>query len=80
MHAPTFQPLGTPGTPWSTAEKAQWRARQRRQREDQQRELPHDAHRGAGYSRRTFPPRAFPRHGREPMAMRVVSSSPFWLV
>ncbi len=32
MHAQTFQPLGTPGVPWGDAEKAQWRARQRKQR------------------------------------------------
>ena len=32
MIAQTFQPLGTPGVPWGDAEKAQWRARQRKQR------------------------------------------------
>jgi hypothetical protein len=28
-----FYPIGTPGTPWGAAEKAQWRARQRKQRD-----------------------------------------------
>jgi hypothetical protein len=28
-----FYPVGTPGTPWGAAEKAQWRARQRKQRD-----------------------------------------------
>lgn len=32
MPAQTFQPLGTPGQPWGAAEKAQWRARQHKQR------------------------------------------------
>jgi hypothetical protein len=32
MIAQTFQPLGTPGQPWGDAEKAQWRARQIKQR------------------------------------------------
>ena len=27
-----FHPIGTPGQPWGVAEKAQWRAQQRRQR------------------------------------------------
>jgi hypothetical protein len=28
-----FYPIGTPGTPWGAAEKARWRARQRKQRD-----------------------------------------------
>ncbi len=32
MNIPSFYPVGTPGQPWGDAEKAQWRARQRRQR------------------------------------------------
>ena len=32
MSSEAFYPVGTPGQPWGAAEKAQWRARQRRQR------------------------------------------------
>ena len=32
MNIPHFYPLGTPGQPWGAAERAQWRARQVRQR------------------------------------------------
>ena len=32
MPAPHFYPIGQPGQPWGTAERAQWRARQQRQR------------------------------------------------
>ncbi len=32
MPASRFDPIGTPGQPWAAAEKAQWRARQRRRR------------------------------------------------
>ena len=32
MTATTPYPVGTPGQPWGTAEKAEWRARQRKQR------------------------------------------------
>src|SRR5690606_30533425 len=32
MQAQSFLPIGTPGVPWGDAEKAQWRARQQRQR------------------------------------------------
>lgn len=32
MHQQPFYPIGTPGQPWGAEERAQWRARQRRQR------------------------------------------------
>ena len=32
MTTPHFYPVGTPGQPWGDAERAQWRARQVRQR------------------------------------------------
>lgn len=32
MHAPHFYPIGSPGTPWGDAERAQWRAGQTKQR------------------------------------------------
>ena len=32
MNSPAFYPIGTPGQAWGAAEKAAWRARQRRQR------------------------------------------------